>query len=718
MVKMNHGFVRRVLGLSIRVKLTALLLTCAAALLLGQFLSALKVRDQFIETQKMLLAQQAIRLNDVIERNLFERYGDVQAFAATSVATEYAAGAKASDTQIVAMMNRNMGLYDVYKLMVFVDMSGTVRSVNSLDANGTAISSAKIIGQSVASARWFQNVLHGNTLAGKGSLEGAVVTDPYRDPLTAASYGDDGYVMVFAAAVRDTSGAVIGVWANMMDFATVENIVAASHASLKEQQQGKAELTLLDSKGNILVDYDPTGQKWSVYKRNHDVLGKLNLVAKNIEAAKRALVNHETGAIESLHARKKIMQIAGFAASKGAYDYKGLGWATLVRVPTQDVLADVNNLAKDSFLSSGLVALVILLLGVAIGEMIVRPILKLVATMRALAQGDNNIEVPFEKSGGELGAIASAIQVFKQNAQTAATAEVEKQAAAAQIAAAQMQMRHKLANDFEASISEIVSGLAGTTKQLQATANELSQNAEAALAVNSKASVAAEAAQRSTQIIAGAAEELTSTAQNIVQQARQASTRAITAEIDAARVDAQMTALTDTTGSIAYVTASIDEIAEQTNLLALNATIEAARAGVNGRGFAVVASEVKQLAAQTSQLTHSISGRIGELQQGGAQAVVAVGSIREHISTMAQASNTIGAAADQQQSATSEIARQISGIADATSQVAAQIEQAQVGAEKTLGAVQEVRQATGALGQKSAALERQVAAFLERARAA
>jgi methyl-accepting chemotaxis protein len=718
MVNMHHSFLRRFLGLSIRVKLSALLFTCAAALLAGQLLSALKVRDHFIDTQKMMLAQQATRMSDVIERNLFERYGDVQAFAATSVAHDFAADASANDSQIVAMMNRNMALYDVYKLMVFADVTGKIRSANSLDANGKAISSAKIIGQSVANDPWFQNVLRGDTLTGKGTLDGAVVTDPYRDQLAMTSYEDDGYVMVFAAAVRDSSGNIIGVWANMLDFATVEDIVGATYASLKEQRQAKAELTVLDGKGNILVDYDPVGQNWTKYQRNHAILGKFNLVQKKIEGAIRAVVDHDSGATESLHARKNIMQIVGYAASKGAYDYKGLGWGMLVRVPTSDVLAEVHKMQQDSFLISSLVAGIILLIGALIGEMIVRPILNLVGTMRALAEGNIEVDVPYNNSGGELGAIANAIQVFKQNAQTAATVEAEKQATALHVAQAQTQMRQQLASDFETSISEIVSGLATTTKQLHATADDLTQNAEAALAVNRKASVAAETAQRSTQIIAGAAEELTSTAQNIVDQARQASARAITAEVEATRVDQQMSTLTNTTSSIAHVTASIDEIAEQTNLLALNATIEAARAGVNGRGFAVVASEVKQLATQTSQLTHSIGGRIGELQQGGLQAVAAVGSIREQIATMAETSNAIGAAADQQQSATSEIARQISGIADATSQVAAQIEQAQTGAEKTLRAVKDVRQATDALGQKSGALERQVAAFLERARAA
>ena len=86
----------------------------------------------------------------------------------------------------------------------------------------------------------------------------------------------------------------------------------------------------------MLVDFDPIKLTDKKVKRNFDVVGKLNLAKAGVASAVAA-VGGKNGAMDSLHARKGIMQASGYAHGAGAYDYPGLGWSTLVRVPVDSV---------------------------------------------------------------------------------------------------------------------------------------------------------------------------------------------------------------------------------------------------------------------------------------------------------------------------------------------------------------------------------------------
>ena len=128
--------------------------------------------------------------------------------------------------------------------------------------------------------------------------------------------------------------------------------------------------------------------------------------------------------------------------------------------------------------------------------------------------------------------------------------------------------------------------------------------------------------------------------------------------------------LSSSAESISNIVTLIRSIAEKTNLLALNATIESARAGDAGKGFAVVANEVKTLASQTANAIVDITKQIGEMQLAASNTTNAIAHISEVIQQVNKISTTIASTVEEQQAATTEIARNISGLSQNQSELA------------------------------------------------
>ena len=122
----------------------------------------------------------------------------------------------------------------------------------------------------------------------------------------------------------------------------------------------------------------------------------------------------------------------------------------------------------------------------------------------------------------------------------------------------------------------------------------------------------------------------------------QATAESLTGGFDGAgRSVSTMGRLQDRSKQIGQVTKLITQIAAGTKLLALNATIEAARAGDAGKGFTVVASEVKQLAQNTASATDEISSHIGDMQKATDEAVSAIAAIGQVSADLSQQAETL-----------------------------------------------------------------------------
>jgi methyl-accepting chemotaxis protein len=225
--------------------------------------------------------------------------------------------------------------------------------------------------------------------------------------------------------------------------------------------------------------------------------------------------------------------------------------------------------------------------------------------MCRLAEGDLSVEVPARGRTDEVGDMARAVEVFKQNGIQAArlAAEKDKERAAKEQRA---QLLDTLTRAFEAKTAELVGQVSAGATELQATAQAMTGSASQATQQATNVAAAAEQASANVQTVAAAAEELASSVGEISRQVAQSAKIAAKAKEDAERTDSVVQELAEGAQRIGEVVGLISNIAGQTNLLALNATIEAARAGDAGKGFAVVASEVKSLATQTARATRKL----------------------------------------------------------------------------------------------------------------
>ncbi|MGF1609830.1 MAG: methyl-accepting chemotaxis protein [Kiloniellales bacterium] len=702
----------------IRTKLTALVLLFGIVPALAIFTVYSASQSEFQDAVRGTIELEAAKLGDVIDRNLFERYGDVQAFGLNTAALDPMNWRNpSSDNPLIRAMNGYMTGYGIYKLMLLLDDRGEVLAVNTVDAQGRPLDTDALYRRSFADADWFRNAMIGQFLIGSNGFTGTAVGQPSRSPVVHEFYGEDDFVITFSAPVKDASGQVIGAWINFADFGLVEQIVAESYAGMAAQGQAHAEVTVLDSNGRVIVDYDPTGQGWTDYRRNWEVIGKLNLAERGVESAVAA-VRGETGSMDSLHARKQVLQATGYAHTDGAYDYPGLGWSVLVRIPHEEAYQTVLHVRHTMLIAIAACVVIILAVGLFAGTSAARPIRKLTDAMSRLAEGDKTVEIPATERKDEIGEMAQTVQVFKENAlemdrMREAQAEKERQAQEEK-----RQAMLELADTFEVSVKSVVDSVSATAAQMQQKAQAMSATAEQTKMQSSAVSAASEEAASNVQTVASATEELTASIGEIGQQVSKSSKIAGDAADQAEKSNVQVESLVAAAQKIGDVVGLIQDIAEQTNLLALNATIEAARAGEAGKGFAVVASEVKSLATQTAKATEEISQQITTMQGATSDSAQAIRGIGEIIKEINEIATTIASAVEEQGSATQEISRNVQQAAAGTQEVSSNIDGVAQAAGEAGKSASEMLGASGELAQQATALSGEVEKFLQRVRAA
>lgn len=348
---------------------------------------------------------------------------------------------------------------------------------------------------------------------------------------------------------------------------------------------------------------------------------------------------------------------------------------------------------------------------------VVQPLGAMTDVMMKLAHGDKNIDVPGIDRHDELGAMAHAVQVFKENAIKQDALEEEKQN--------QMQIREErqrkielLIQNFERIATEAVTSVASSATQLNQTASKLKNVVATAAQKVTLAAEASEVTSTDVNSVASASDEMSASTREISSQVNKATAIAKEASDKANKAGTVAESLSTAATTINDVIGIIKNIAGQINLLALNATIESARAGEAGKGFAVVATEVKNLAGQTSKATEQITEQIESLQSVSTQVLDVLSAIRQSIDDVNHFAASVSAAVDEQSAVTQDMANNMANAAANVQQISNSLAEINDASQVTDMSAKEVLQAAQTMAHKAEVLNREIQQFLSGIRSA
>lgn len=313
--------------------------------------------------KESVAAQVSQSVMEKVDRNFYERFGDVQAFAANVLAYQIAMHQDSVKAVAQRFINTMTSYYVLYDLMMVIDLQGNVVLYNTVDKSGNGIATSTLAGKNFSGTEWFRMCT-----SKKGPEGGAWYSDLIANHDVAQIYHTRGLGMEYAAPIRTAGGNVVGVWYNFASWKEVTQDIRqeALHALLASNPG--SEIFLVNKNGYII---DATNQNF-ILNESIDIEntkeGNLGVMIDDQD------VNDDDYIIAS-------------ANSKGAYTYKGKSWVAVTVIPRVRL-----SIAALFNYELGLIILVVAIISILFanyfGRNVTRKILTLKESINRLSQGD------------------------------------------------------------------------------------------------------------------------------------------------------------------------------------------------------------------------------------------------------------------------------------------------------------------------------------------
>lgn len=396
--------------------------------------------------------------------------------------------------------------------------------------------------------------------------------------------------------------------------------------------------------------------------------------------------------------------------------FHGTKWVMLADMTTEQINAPLKQLTSNTLQSVIISLILVAVVGWYLAGGITRPMARINRVLDDIAEDKLDTEIAYGDRKDEIGDLARAAIIFKQNAIEKHKFEAAQKEAEIRAAEEKKKAQHELAGKFEQRVQGIISTVASASTELHHTAESMGNVIQNVNTRVTSVSGASQSATHSVNSVAAASEEMSATVREIAQQIARSVQAVREAMGNVNKASATSQELEQSANKIGEIVVLIQSIASQINLLALNATIESARAGEAGKGFAVVAGEVKALATQTSKATDQIASYIQSIQGVSAQMVEVLESVQTSMGHVDEYSTAMSAAVEEQSAATNEIASNMVSAASVTEQINGDIQEVSQATLDASASASQVLDAAKTLSQEAEALNHAVHNFLDEIR--
>jgi methyl-accepting chemotaxis protein len=644
------------------------------------------------------LREVAFNTADKLDRSLFERYGDVQAFAKSDAARSMNAG------RIRSWADEMTRTYaPIYNLMVIADRSGKIIANSSIDASGEFLPNTMVLlNRNVSRSGWFQKGISGEISDGTSFVE-----DLHNDELLRLAYGDKAsnentLAMSFTAPILNERGEIVGVWSNRFNWQVARNILAEVAERAQAGGAKSLRLGLAAKTGLALIAPDVSQVLSSAWQ---DRAGwRAASGASNVRSVVPIVSKAQDGAVYGETLDNNRPAVEGWARSRGYSAYGGLGWTVLATQETGEVFAPYQQLFNLAVGGALLFAALASLVAWLVARNLAGRMAQMATAAQGLALGNLNQSISLQ-ADDEIGTLAQALREMIGHQREMAEAanrialgeldqDIQPKSEADELGLSFVRM--------SANLRHLITTLGSSTQDLaSASAQILAVSSEQTSGVSQQSAAIAETTATVEQVKASAdqttdlagevaetANAANQTSNNGVKAVREATLGMQDIRAKVTLIGDNILRLSEQSQRIGEIITTVSELADQSNLLALNAAIEASRAGEHGKGFSVVASEMRNLAEQSKAALTQVRTILGEIQR----AVSSVAMATEQGNKGADAGNQIISETGKIIEALAEINRSASHNAQL---IAASVRQHSLGMEQIATAMVHLNEATG-----------------------